>query len=209
MSNRTLDTSGAISYGWNSVKKDFWYLVGIAVVSTVINGLGSSDAKKMNIWDYLSPFLSAWMTCGYTKMMLDYQSGNKLPFPELFTQFKYYWRVLLATLLLGLIVGVGFIFLIVPGIYLALKYQFTIYLIIDKNLGIMEAMNESSKMTDGVKMSLFMFGLMLIGVMLLGVICLGVGAFVAMPVAWLATVVVYRRLAGAPQPVTPTPVQAQ
>jgi len=61
MSNRTLDTSGAISYGWNSVKKDFWYLVGIAVVSTVINGLGSSDAKKMNIWDYLSPFLSAWM----------------------------------------------------------------------------------------------------------------------------------------------------
>jgi len=142
-------------------------------------------------------------------MMLDYQSGNKLPFPELFTQFKYYWRVLLATLLLGLIVGVGFIFLIVPGIYLALKYQFTIYLIIDKNLGIMEAMNESSKMTDGVKMSLFMFGLMLIGVMLLGVICLGVGAFVAMPVAWLATVVVYRRLAGAPQPVTPTPVQAQ
>lgn len=209
MPDRTLDTSGAISYGWTSVKKDFWYLIGIAVVSSIISGLGSGNYKRTDAWDMLSPFLSVWMTCGYTKMMLDYQRGNKLPLAELFSQFKHYWQVFFATILVGLIVGVGFLFFIVPGIYFALKYQFTIQLIIDKNLGFMDAMKESAKMTTGLKMSLFGFNLALFGIILLGAICLGIGVFVAIPVVWLAEVFMYRRLAGAPQSVTPTPIQSQ
>jgi uncharacterized membrane protein len=206
MEGATIQSGKAISYGWASVKKDFWYFVGLSFVSTVIGSIGSSDRKRNDGWDLLGFLLSAWMTCGYTKLALSYERGQKLPFGELFTQWKYYWRVLGATFLLGLIVGIGFVLLIVPGIYLALRFQFTVQLIIDKDLGIMEAMRQSTKLTEGKKMALFGFDLTMFGVILLGAICLGVGIFVSMPVVWLASVFMYRRLSEAPQPTSPATV---
>ena len=87
------------------------------------------------------------------------------------------------------------VLLIFPGIYWGLKYQFTIYLIIDKGLGIKAAMQESARMTNGKKSSLFWFDFVCACVMILGAICLGVGVLVAMPVVWLAGATVYRKLA--------------
>lgn len=194
MATSTIDSGSAISYGWNAVKKDFWYLVGIAAVSQIISGLTSRPDKGPDNWDFLGIFLSAWMTCGYMVLMLSYQAGKKLPFADLFTQLKYFWRVLGGTILVGLIVAAGTILFIVPGIYFALRFQFVISLIIDQNLGIGAAMQESTRLTQGLKMSLLMFDLTLLGVIILGLICLGVGVFVALPVTWLAMVVVYRKL---------------
>jgi uncharacterized membrane protein len=207
MSNTKIEIGKAIGYGWGSVKKDFWYFTGIALVSTIISSLGNSNGKKSNGWSILSPFLSTWMTCGHTKIVLDYHSGNKLPIAELFTQFKYYWRVLFATLFLGVIVCLGLIFLIVPGVYFAIKYQFTIQLIIDKDLSISEALKQSAQLTNGLKMSLLGFNITLLGVVLLGAICLGVGVFVAIPVVWLAEVFIYRRLSEATTAVISSPAK--
>jgi uncharacterized membrane protein len=201
MTNLTLDTGKAISYGWESVKKDLWYFVGIAVVSVIISSIADNpgqrnnkDLYNVNFWSILTPFLTAWMVCGYTKLSLSYQSGKKLPFTDLFKQFKYFWRVLGATILVGLIVGLGLLLFIIPGIYFALRFQLTNTLIVDKNLGILEAMRQSSKLTEGIKLQLFGFNLTLLGVLILGLLALGVGIFVAIPVIWLAGVVVYRQI---------------
>ena len=194
MKERNVETGKAFGYGWDSVKKDFWYWVGIALVVMVIQGI-SSDGKNNQGLGLLGLFLSAWMTCGYTKIILEYFDGKKLDFSELFTQLKYFWRVLGATLLIALIVIGGLILLIVPGIYWGLKYLFTVNLIIDKDLSIGDAMAESAKMTDGIKWPLFGFGLTCLGAMILGAICLGVGVLVAMPVVWLASIYLYKNLA--------------
>jgi len=192
MDNRKIETGEAIAYGWQSVKKDLWYFVGLAFVSTIIGSVGSAHSQT-NQWDLVGFLLSAWMTCGYMTMMLSFQAGKKMEFGELFKQVKHYWEVLAATFLLGLIICLGFILFIVPGIYLALRFQFTIQLILDKGLGISEAMKESTRLTNGIKMSLLTFNLALIGVVVLGAICLGVGVFVAIPVVWLAEIFVYRK----------------
>jgi uncharacterized membrane protein len=209
MENRAIETGKAISYGWQSVKKDFWYFVGIAFVYAVVSSLSSLGSdKKIDAWDILSPLLTAWITCGYTKMVLSYHSGKKLPFGELFTQFKYFWRVLGASILTSIIIVFGMILFFVPGVYFALKYQFVVQLIIDKDLSISEAFRQSAKMTDGLKMSLLGFDLTLLGVVILGAIVLGVGVLVALPVVWLASVFVYRKLS-VPSPVaTPAPAKA-
>ena len=56
-----------------------------------------------------------------------------------------------------LIVLAGFILLIIPGIIWSIKYQYMIYLVIDKNMGIRESMKLSAAMTDGVKWDLLAF----------------------------------------------------
>lgn len=195
-STKRVEIGKAIGYGWDSIKKDFWYFIGIVVMYLVITGITNGRDENQASWSLLGLFLSAWMTSGYMKLILSYYDGKKLPFADLFTQIKYFWRVLGATLLIGLIFIGGLILLIVPGIYWALRYRFAINLIIDKDMGITEAMGESARLTKGVKWRLLGFGFVTLGVIILGVICLGIGVLVAIPIVWLADVYIYKNLLG-------------
>ncbi|MFA5926605.1 MAG: hypothetical protein WCT32_02050 [Patescibacteria group bacterium] len=194
MAENKVDVGKAISYGWENVKKEFWYFTGLALVVTVISGIGNSRGIDPGLRNIIALLLSSWMTAGYLKLLLSYYDGKKLPFSELFKQFRYFWRILGLTLLLGLIVVIGFILLVIPGIYLSLRYQFAMNFIVDKDLGVIEAMSESSRITQGVKLSLFWFMLAVFVVLILGLLALGIGIFVAIPVVWLADVYLYKRL---------------
>lgn len=202
METKQVEIGKSIGYGWGEVKKNFWYFVGLAVIVMIIEGITSGPREGRVYFNFLGIFLTTWMTCGYTKIILDYFGGTRRDIADVFTQFKYFWRILGANILIGLIVGIGFILLIVPGIYFALRFMFTIPLIIDKNLDIGEAMKQSTEMTKGIKMQLLGFALTCLGVVILGFIVLGVGIFVAMPVIWLAFIYQYKKLSSTqPAPV--------
>ena len=186
----------AFRWGWETLKKDFWYFIILVLLVAIIPSLVSGADSKNASLNIISLALSTWMTCGITKILIDYYRGNKREITDLFTQYKYFWKVLLANIFLGIIVMVGLIFFIIPGIYLALKYSFTIYYIVDKNMDVLEAMKKSSELTEGIKMDLFLFGLAIFGTILLGVIALGIGIFVAIPIVYLAGTYIYMNLIG-------------
>jgi hypothetical protein len=58
---------------------------------------------------------------------------------------KYIWRFWGMSLLVGLIVIVGFILLIVPGIFMIKRYLLASYFLVDKDLPIGEAMRASAE----------------------------------------------------------------
>jgi uncharacterized membrane protein len=60
-----------------------------------------------------------------------------------------WWRMFLLQVLVGLTVLGGFILLIVPGIYFALKLSFASYYLVDKNCSVMEAYKASWDATKG------------------------------------------------------------
>lgn len=72
---------------------------------------------------------------------------NKKQEPELIQvwgYFKYYfWRVIGATLLLGLLAGIGCLFCVLPGIYLAVVFSMVIPVIIMENASFGYAFNKS------------------------------------------------------------------
>lgn len=183
METRSVDTGKAINYGWESVKKNFWYFIALAGLVLIIEGIFNHDEKNQ-LFTSLSFFVAPLLTAGYLNILFHYYDNNeeKLPLSQLFTQTKYYFNILGANILLCLIIATGLLLLIVPGIYWSLKYSMTINLIVDKNMGILEAMKESSAMTEGVKLPLLMFMFACLGVFILGALCLGVGIFVAVPI---------------------------
>lgn len=188
-----IDGGQAVAYGWTTVKKDLWYFVVIALIFMVVGSIGSTP-KGWSGWDVVNFFLTAWITCGLMAILLSYEQGKKLHISELFTHTEHYWRVLGATFLVTVIVSFGLVLLIVPGIYFALKYQFTVPLIIDQGLGVGDALRASERLTNGRKMSLLQFDLMALGVICLGALALGVGMLIAVPVVWLAYIAIYRKL---------------
>lgn len=87
--------------------------------------------------------------------------------------FKKLWKYLSITVIVGLIVLLGGILLIIPGVIFAVWFAFSVLLVIDKNLSVKEALKQSKFMVMGdfwkVLGRFVVFGLFVI------VISLGVG----------------------------------
>lgn len=104
----------------------------------------------------------------------------------LFSGGRHFFPVLGASILFGLIVVIGVICLIVPGIWLALRLGQFQLAIVDRNLGPIEGLKASWEMTRGNALMLFVFGLAIFGICLLGLLALGIGLLWAYPTAFIA-----------------------
>ncbi len=107
-----------------------------------------------------------------------------------------FWKFLGTSVLAGIIILIGFILLIVPGIIAAIMFSFVTYLVIEKGMQPVEALKESVRLTKGNRLQLFLLGLALLGVNILGLLALGVGLLVSVPVSYLAATHAYRMISG-------------
>jgi hypothetical protein len=94
----------------------------------------------------------------------------------------------------GLAIGIPLI--LVLGVIVSLMLIFAGFLVIDRGLGPIKAMQESYRMTQGYKWSLFGLSLLLVLINLLGLLAFIVGIFVSAPVSLLALTHAYRVLGG-------------
>jgi uncharacterized membrane protein len=94
---------------------------------------------------------------------------------EVFDVFKNYLNVVLAALLASSIIVIGFIFLIIPGIIFACRLAFVPYLVMDKKLDPVKAVEESWRLTKGYGWKILLMAILAFFIGLAGLICLGVG----------------------------------
>ena len=148
------------------------------------------------VWIILIISASAILRMGYVHLSIDAVRGNPLDYKTILSDVsvKKALRLLTLGLLYGLLVFIGFIFFIIPGIYFAVKYFFAGTVLIDKNVGIREAFITSGNITKGnrFKLCLFFITLTLVGVA--GILCLFIGIIPAVIIGGLATAFVYVRL---------------
>ena len=103
--------------------------------------------------------------------------------PEMFNVFKNYLNVVLAALLSISIIVIGFIFLIIPGIIFACRLTFVPYLVMDKKLDPVKAVEESWRLTKGYGWRIFGMALLAILVAIGGLVLLVVGIIPA--IIWI------------------------
>ncbi len=142
------------------------------------------------------------MLYGPLKFGLDYAflkaaRSEKLDTKDLLASFKNYFNVVLANLLVMIVVGIGIVFLVIPGIYLACKLAFVPYIVVDRKLDAIEAFKESWRMTDGHALDIFVIGLLAIPISIAGLILLGVGLIASTMWIGLALASMYHGVAGA------------
>lgn len=203
MEGKSFSIGEALRFGWGAALSNFWFFVGVLAVVVLVTTI-LSVLSEFFIADV--PFISfffalvSWVvgiivSLGLLGIMLAFADGQKPPLAKLFSYAHLFFNYLFASAIYGLIVIAGLLLLIVPGIIWAIKFQFYPFAIIDKGLGSLAALKESSRITQGVKMKLFLFGLVITGVNFLGALVLGLGLLVTIPTTMVATAFVYRRLA--------------
>lgn len=115
----------------------------------------------------------------------------------LFQGFSRFADTMVAGLLVTLAIGIGSIFLIVPGIWLACGFSMTFFLMADDpNLSGTTALQQSWNMMKGHKWEYFCLMLRFIGWILLSIITCGVLYLWVTPYMTIASLGYYRKLRG-------------
>lgn len=153
----------------------------------------------------LSTLFSTFLGLGLNRSCLNIASGDEANIGILFSQGTKLINTLLASLLYGLIVCAGLLLLIVPGIIFALRYSMFQEAIIDRNLGVIESLKYSAKLTQNNRLNLFALGVLSVLIVLAGFLALFVGVFFAFPMLMVMTPLTYRFLQYGPRALTDQP----
>ena len=142
----------------------------------------------------ISMVFNVFLALGVTRLGLNVVSGEKFSVGTIFTGAPWLLKGFLAHILYWLMVTLGMILFIFPGIYLALRFGMAQAAIVDRNMGVIEAFKYSSRITKNNLTHLFLIILLTIGVMLAGCIALIVGILFAYPLILLMWIAAYRWL---------------
>ena len=202
----TFSVGSAIRFGWETFKKRPWFFIGAILCVFVASWIGSAAASAFGN-EGAGAFAGALInaTVGFLVGMGEVafflkaaRDPASVSIPDLWHP-RPFWKYVGTAILTALVVVIGLILLIVPGIIFALMFMFGYYFVIDKNLGPIEALKSSKRITKGHLGKLALFALAIAGLNLLGVVCLIVGLLVSMPVSMLAMARAYIVLSGSSQ----------
>ncbi len=80
---------------------------------------------------------------GFTRGFLDYAREGKEPEYDLLWNFGGYLNMLILLILLAIIMTIGYMLLIIPGIIASVFLLYTVYYLVDKDMGAMDSMKAS------------------------------------------------------------------
>jgi len=170
----------------------FGFILGLLSVSI------SEDAGNV-ILSIISVVLSIFETAfmiAYAKYVLEFVRGNKMDWKETLNYTKEHFLLYVGvSFAVALIICVGSILLVVPGIIAAIGLMFYQEVCADNpELGVMDIIKKAWEMTNGHKMELFVLGLSFIGWAIVGSLTLGILYIWLMPYMTVTMVLAYEEL---------------
>ena len=140
----------------------------------------------------ISTVASVFFMLGLTRIGLNVVSGKPFGVGMMFSGGKWLLKGIAAYLLYMIMVTLGFLLLIVPGVILLLRFGMYQSAIVDRNMGVISSLGYSWELTKGNGLNLFVIGLFSILIVLAGCIAMLVGMLFAFPMMWLMWIVAYR-----------------
>lgn len=122
---------------------------------------------------------------GMMMLAIKHSRGENIHYRSMFDYYHMVGHLSLAGILIYILTLIGFLLLILPGIYLSIAYAFALPLIADKGLDVWEAMELSRKAVT--KNWFKVFGLMFLLVLIfgLGALAFGIGLIWAIPLMFV------------------------
>ena len=189
----TINVQEYIKQGWEMFKAHIGEFVGFTLLIFAISAISSKFAFAGS---FIFSAVAAPLYAGFGIVAFKLISGKPLQFADFFNGFNYFLPLFLAGLAGGILVSIGFMLLVIPGIYLAVGYIFTTFLIIDYRMDFWQAMEISRKIITKNWFAFFGFVFALFAINFLGVIALGVGLLVSIPVTACAAAIAYKEIVG-------------
>jgi hypothetical protein len=184
-----------ISQGFEVFKQCFGLMIGFTLLYAVINVV---LALIPILGSIAGAIINAPLAAGFTFVGLAVIRKQPYVFKDFFKGIsnKYFIPLFLTSLVGGAITALGFLLLIIPGIYISVCYIFAIQIAIDWDLDFWEALETSRKLITRKWLSMFLFVVVLALINTVGVLVLGIGALFTGPLTICAVIVAYNDILG-------------
>jgi uncharacterized membrane protein len=194
-----ISVGACLRFGWETFKKRPLFLIGLTfgygVIQVVIGALPEQQGIMAVLLGLALLIINTLIDMGILSAALKahaditHLSTHDMWHPKLF------WKYLGVKILQWIIIFVGIILLVIPGIIAGIVFMLATYLVLDRNLAPIEALKESARLTKGNRWNLFLLFLAIVGLNILGAVAFLVGLLVSLPVTLLALTHAYRTLA--------------
>ena len=129
-------------------------------------------------------------------MCVKHIQGHEVSFGDLFSCLGKTGSLLITAILMNIMIFIGFMLFIIPGIYLSVAYILTVPLVVDRGLSPWEALEASRKAITKKWFTVFGFYLVLLVIMVVSMIPLGLGLIWTIPMMAVAFAIFYRQVFG-------------
>ena len=212
-----LDIGNCLSRGWELVKSNFWPVVGVTTLVVIIIG-----AINQIVGLFMRPAMNSMMvqhqvtagavlvvvisivasapvytilTAGLLKYYLKLIRGEEAQIGDAFSGFgPSIGQLVLLSLVQMILVLLGCVLCLIPGIYLSVAWYFAMPLVIDRRMNFWDAMELSRKMVNKHWFIIFAF-LVVYGLLAVsGLIACCIGIFVTMSIGFAALMYAYETI---------------
>jgi hypothetical protein len=214
----------ALGFAWNLIMKNFAGValpitVGVVVVVLpvyvvafamgLVTGVAAQyiDPRFMGVFQILIQIVVGFMFLlvgsfiagGVVEFALKTVRGQSPAFGEVFGGAKYYGSMFVGVLGFYVAIAIGMLLCVVPGYIVEFGLWPFAFVIVDQRLSGIDALKKAWEMTNGKKLTIFVFALLCLLVYLAGVLACGIGALlVSMPMIVLASAHMYLSFKGEP-----------
>ncbi|AQA19080.1 hypothetical protein BST95_13345 [Halioglobus japonicus] len=115
---------------------------------------------------------------------------------SIFAWYDQTLKVFLLAILMNLLIVLGLLLLVLPGIYLAVSYQIALPLMVDKKMGLWEALESSRKIIGHHWFAVFGYDLVFLLIVAGSMMLLGIPFIWTVPMMLIAYGILYRNLVG-------------
>jgi hypothetical protein len=190
---------GSFSFAWSKIyEKAFLPLLLAVIIVGLLNGpAGATWKADGNLgWQFLLFFPVILFGLAYAFLFLPVikygenflflkaMRDEEVSLSTLFDGFKnQYLNIILANLIVTALVIIGFVMLIIPGIIIACRLAFVSFLVMDKNMEPMKAVEKSWQLTKGHGWTIFFMAIISFFLVIGGIIVFIFGVLIS--IMWI------------------------
>lgn len=198
----TFSIGSMFRFGWETFKQNPWMFLAILAIALIVSiasyymveALNDGDSFTTAAVTVLDLIVQAFIGLGLTAFALKaHDNIHDIHASDLWAP-EHFWRYLGSSIAVTVIIGLGFIALVIPGLILMSMLVFAQYLVIDRKCGPIESLKESVRITKGYRWQLFFLILAVALLNVVGAVALFVGLLLTIPVSLLAMAHAYRTL---------------
>ena len=176
-----------------------YFAISFAIVLVQEATVGTTGDLAASLFGIIINLIMIPLGLGLGLMGIRRAAGRDTPVSTLWEPYNQAIPLIVMAVLMTILIVIGFFLLVLPGIYLSIAYSFAPYLIIEKKMGVWEALETSRKAITEYWWRYF--GLMLVAMVLIiiGSIPMLIGLIWVIPIVAIATGEVFAKTFGSPE----------
>ena len=181
-----------IEKAWEMFKSRALFHIGYMVL---IGAVQAAFAVYFEDYTFLyTIFLAPPLVCGFYLIANRQSQEEYVEFQTYFNGFKYWWNLVSTNLISAIVIVLGILCFLLPGIYLLIGYMFCLLFVIFGGFNFWTSMEMSRRMVHTNWLKFFLFGLALLALNIVGFLLVFVGLLITVPMSYLAVYILFEEL---------------